>query len=251
MTLVKTSACGAGLEARTEGHSATLLADGRVLVAGGEAAPLAPAQFLSSAELYDPVTGSFSATGSLAGASYQHFAVLLGNGKVLLAAGGGLDRAQLFDLATGAFTPTGSMSHVRAAPAVTRLADGSVLVVGGYGPPYGDFQATAEIYDTATGTFRSAGGTLGCHSNATMLDNGRVLLTGSLSSFCEGLLAGIRLDAEIYDPTTGTSGFTADMVVQRGRWHTATRLGGGSVLILGGNFPSLDLPPVPGEVFRY
>ncbi len=87
-------------------HSATLLPNGKVLVAGGAG---------TSAELYDPATGSWTVTGSLATARFRHTATLLPNGKVLI--GGGLDlnlnllaSAELYDPTLGIWTATGGLS---------------------------------------------------------------------------------------------------------------------------------------------
>jgi len=100
-------------------HTATLLPDGRVLVAGGRGA--GPGA-LDSAELYDPVSGKWSVTGSLVKPRVMHTATLLTNGKVLVVGGdtsaappdfGRGNTAELYDPATGTWTLTGSMSTPR------------------------------------------------------------------------------------------------------------------------------------------
>src|SRR5438093_8655597 len=116
--------------ARTR-HTATLLPNGKVLVAGGNNGPA-----LSSAELYDPASGTWTATGSLGTARERPTATLLPNGKVLVAGRAADDTndfksAELYDPATGTWTATGSMATGRAYHTATLLANGKVLVAGG------------------------------------------------------------------------------------------------------------------------
>ena len=124
-------------------HTATLLPNGQVLVAGGES--------LASAELYDPPTGMWTAADSMANARFDHTATLLPNGQVLVAGGGfsGLASAELYDPATGVWTATGSMAIARVSHTATLLPNGQVLVAGG-GPE--GTHATAEL------TIRRLGG---------------------------------------------------------------------------------------------
>jgi hypothetical protein len=125
-------------------HTATLLQDGRVLIAGGEGES-AP----SSAEIYDPGTGTFTTTGSLITGRLLQAAVLLANGNVLIvggtATGPGLASAELYSPATGMFTALGNMTQARSYPAAALLADGRVLITGGAGADYQPLDS-AELY---------------------------------------------------------------------------------------------------------
>jgi hypothetical protein len=128
-----------------------LLPNGKVLVAGGLRGV---SGCLSSAELYDPASGSWSATGSLHTARNQHAATLLPNGNVLVAGGGGdnsgLSSAELYDSVSGTWTVTGSLNDERIYDTATLLPNGQVLVAGGVdqiGPV-----ASAELYSSSTST---------------------------------------------------------------------------------------------------
>lgn len=207
--------------ART-GHRATLLADGRILVTGGTAAGAPP-----TAEIFDPRTSRFSATGALSASRSEHTATLLPNGKVLVTGGfnnarGPLSSAELYDPVTGTFTSTGEMIAGRRGHTATLLSNGSVMIVGG-GPE------TNESYDIASGTFMGSGSLVTPRSShtATMLPGGNVLVAGGF--------AATDLDSvEIYDAGTRTWTEAVALGESRSSGHSATLLADGSVLFSGG-----------------
>lgn len=205
-------------------HTATLLPDGKVLVAGG----FDGSAFLASAEIFDPVAGTFTATGTMLAARSSFSAVLLAhgpaatNGKVLVAGGDSAKTAELFDPSTGIFTAVGATTTVLFDSKAVLLNSGKVLFVGS---PVN----TAQVFDPATMTFaataRMTTSRLG--PTATLLNDGKVLITG-------GYIQIDSLDtAEVFDPATGTFTATGDLITARSG-HTATLLNNGKVLVAGG-----------------
>jgi hypothetical protein len=216
------------LETRS-GHSATLLPDGKVLIAGGMRRNQ---DFYKSAELYDPATGKFQPTGEMNQRRVGHIAVLLGSGKVLVAGGwvgqGGTDSAELYDPATGRFTAIAKMVTRRGRPSATLLADGDVLIAGGEEPD-NESLASAEIFHVKTLSFQATGSMRHARIShtATLLTDGRVLIAG-------GYAGGVSSGAELYDPRSGTFTETASLNTARCK-HTAGLLPDGRVLIAGGS----------------
>jgi WD40 repeat protein len=211
------------------GHTATLLPDGRVLVAGGAS---------NTSELYDPRTGRWTAMGTMTHARTWHSATLLADGRVLVAGGmdaGGilLASAELYDPGTGTWTITGSLTEPFSGHTATRLTNGTVLVAGGFekGNGFPGSRASAELYDPVTGTWAATHDMTHARSNhtATLLPDGRVLVAGGHS--------GTRLaSAELYDPVSATWTAAADMT-EPYLGHTATLLPNGTVLVAGGDVP--------------
>jgi Bacterial Ig-like domain (group 2)/Galactose oxidase, central domain len=229
-------------------HTATLLPNNKVLVAyGSNSGSYEPATGyvgLSSVELYDPATGKFAEIEGDTGLGiYGHSSTLLSNGTVLLAAGfinsiwdyGGSSAdngAGLYDPATGVFSTTGSLTANRGDHTATLLVTGKVLFAGGSSvDPTGPGLASAELYDPASGTFTLTGSMTDARymHTATLLNNGKVLITGGAVSDTSAPLA----SAELYDPSTGVFTPTGSMAAGREQ-HTATLLSDGRVLIVGG-----------------
>ena len=208
------------------GQTATLLANGKVLVAGGVDASNQP---VATAELFDPATGTFTATGSMISARSSHTATLLAhgsaatNGKVLLIGGSSDNTAELFDPATGTFTATGSPTLQQSEQAATLLANGKVLVAGGV-------YTVAELFDPATNSFTVTGAMTTRREEATaiLLNDGTVLITGGFDSGLDPINT-----AELYNPATGTFAATGSMNVARSG-YASTLLNNRKVLVTGG-----------------
>lgn len=216
-------------------HTATRLLDGKVLVTGGLANDRIDGKVLSAAELYDPATGSWTATAPMTKARWGHTATLLPDGTVLVAGSyrSGLDpiaSAELYDPRTRTWSDTGNMTRGRGGHTATLLPNGKVLVVSGGAEDTeiegGPRSASAELYDPSTGdwtaTTRMVEARIG--STATLLLDGTVLVAGGDGGFTA---------AELYDPRT--TKWTATGSMADGRFgHTATLLLDGTVLATGG-----------------
>ncbi|HJQ13307.1 MAG TPA: kelch repeat-containing protein [Anaerolineales bacterium] len=214
-------------------HSATLLPDGKVLIAGGFREEGTQEIAIASAEIFDPATNIFTPTSDMNEPRNGHTATLLPNGKVLLAGGwnqqGRTATAELYDPQTGTFEYTGSLMAPRQGLTATLLKNGQVLIAGG-DSARNTPQLTAELYDPTTEMFTPTGdlksGRFG--HTATLLNDGKVLLIGGTSGN-DNILA----SAEIYDPETSQFTSTNDANLVRYK-HTAVLLRDGNVLILGG-----------------
>ncbi len=191
--------------ARSE-HTATLLPNGKVLLAGGAN----DAGLASEEEIFEPLSGSWTITGPLNRPRVDHTATLLPNGKVLVAGGAdyngifyaGMDSsAELYDPSTGTWTVTGSMNKARAYHTAALLPDGKVLVIGG-GDGNGFYVPTCELYDPVFGTWTVAGSlsTNVDYHTATLLPNGQMLVAGGYPAWY-----GDPAFAELFDTGLGYS----------------------------------------------
>lgn len=255
----KFSAGGSKMSVARAEHTATLIsgcncpADGKVLIAGGTSAPGSLGSTIRSAELYDPATGKFTATGAMKATRARHSATLLASGplagNVLIAggtsdeSGGDVASAELYDPTTGQFTSTGRMSTPRENHSATWLSPGvvsgtlagSVLVAGG-----GVVSApsdSAEVFNPQTATFSPVGAmtTARTLQAAVLLSSGKVLIAGGQSSDTDFLQS-----AELFDPAHATFAATGPMRnLHAGA--TATVLENGDALIAGGRSNFADL----------
>jgi hypothetical protein len=217
-------------------HTATLLNDGKVLVAGGYSS----AGGLSAAEVFDPSSEIFTPTGSMQSGRFGQSATLLSpqvaNGGKVLMAGGNTATAELYDPSNGTFTPTGSMATLRSFQTSTQLRDGRVLVTGGRDVEDNPV-ASAELYDPAIGTFTLIGSmaTARYGHTATLLDDGTVLVTGGM-----GVTGQPLVTAEQFDTSNGTFRSVGSMGTARD-FHAATLLASGKVLVTGGGSATAEL----------
>jgi hypothetical protein len=236
-------------------HSATLLLDGKVLLAAGS-------QSANTAELFDPATGAFTATtgtlkgGYLAvntGGRYQHAATRLADGRVLFTGGqGGTTQgvgqsAEVYDPGTGLFTNVTPMNAGRYFHSMVALPNGTVMALGGNVPNLSSTNST-EIFDPAANAGAGAWTTVGSLNgrsltSAVRLNDGRVFLAGGQNAWqgsdattTPSTSQTISRTTQIFDPATGT--WSAGANLATARWgHTSLLLPNGKVLMVGGTGP--------------
>lgn len=236
------------------GHTATLLTNGKVLVVGGNSGSF-NSNTLDSAELYDPVNGTWSVTGSLKQSRSYHTATLLPNGLVLVAGGEVVSgqsfvltrTAELYDPGAGEWRSTGDLNTGRDLHTATLLQNGNVLVAGGIGFENLD---SAELYDAATGMWSRTGNLVAARywHTATLLQNGKVLVAGGQFDVGSNL-SQILKSTELYDPVSRTWNRTADLNAFRSE-HTATQMQNGKVFVASGDDP-YDYPTSNGTAEIY
>ena len=279
---------GSMITARSYGISATVLTDGKVLIAGGytEGLPIWGSAPTAAAEIYDPATGTFSPTGSMNSARALHSATLLLDGRVLIAGGYGFGgscqtSAELYDPSTGTFTLAGDLTALSvaslrpagnpgmrppagvSAPHIS-LMNGKILFAGSDGLPAPE--TYAAVWNPATGTFDPGVGQMSApraDQAMTLLPDGKALVTGGSSwttveplSWDQDYVVNggpimYRIcclsSAELFDPATEQFTVAGSMVAPRAG-HTAAVLSSGDVLIVGGTLLSGDVNIATGGI---
>ncbi len=246
----------------------TVLNDGRVLIAGGIDLTGAP---LSSCEIFDPATNTFTATGNLAGPRALHAAVRMADGRVMVAGGtnnttdllaiiGGVQNTtEIFNPATGTWSNGPNLSGRRVWPALTLLNTGRVMVSGGVevtlflGIPLAATSTTrTQLYNPATNSWSNGAsmpnGRASHDVNQVTLADGRVLMTGGVlvPDLANAANAAMIQAADVYNPATNT--WAAYPMSQARSLHSATRLPDGRVLVCGGSQGLLSAPTTTDTV---
>jgi len=215
--------------------TATLLPDGRVLVAGGVGGDPGQQLALQSAELYDPATSTWSAAASMRVVRYIHTGTLLLDGTVLVAGGrdparGTQGSAERYDPVTNTWSAAGTLRSLHYSHTATLLPSGKVLITGGYCCGIGSLWS-AELYDPVVNTWSRAAdmNTARSGHTATLLPSGTVLVAGGALDSASTALA----STELYDPDSDTWTTMASMNAPR-HDHVALLLANGMVLVTGG-----------------
>ena len=220
-------------------HTAVLLPDGRVLILGGTG-PYVSGGLIRSAEVFEPETASFRVVGDMTVERHPFTATLLRDGRVLIAGGDAAGTAEIFDPDSGEFRSIASMTAPRTFHTATLLYDGTVLIAGGFnGLLYPESGAqpldTTEIFDPAAGTFSPGPPLLwkrAWHA-ATLMSDGRVLLTGGIREVPVGGEAVINRGAEFVDTVARTASPAPLMQFERYA-HQGLLLHDGLVALVGG-----------------
>lgn len=210
------------------GHTASVLGNGKVLLAGG-ASP-------TSEELYDPDSKHWSLAGAMSTPRFNAGAAVLSNGAVMVTGGGTgessgpvLASSEVYDPSSDRWSPAASLNTARRGHTMTLLKNGAILVTGGTNEN-GDTLASSELYDPGSGTWKKlpdmhAGRAL---HTATLLSSGKVLVVGG-----SGQAWTQNNSTELFDPATSTWTSQGSMSNSR-QEHTATRMIGDLVVVNGG-----------------
>jgi hypothetical protein len=219
-----------------------VLADGDVLIAGGEELDN---ESLASAEIFHVATLSFRPTGSMHHARVSQTATMLKDGRALIVggyAGSVASSAELYDPKTGVFTETGSLRTARCKHTAGLLPDGRVLIAGGSDSRgWSGNLSSAEIYDPQTGKF----------TTASSLNESRFKLPDEAVQLASGklLVAGGSKEVEVYDPATGRFSLAAGEMNDKWHFMSETKLRDGSVLLAGG-YPNNDQATAQTWIYR-
>lgn len=233
-------------DARTQ-HSATFMADARVLLAGGQGIN----GILSAAEIYDPVTGLWSRTGSLLQSRKGHGATLLWSERVLLTGGwgdsGALGTVEQYDPFARIWSPAPPLpgGARRALHTAVRISKGRVFVAGGWDES-SQARAEAFLFDPSVGSWSVVApmSLARAGHSATVLANGRVLLTGGWTEAASNALA----SAELYDPSSGAWSWTGPMMTGRAQ-HATVLLNDGRIFVAGGLTDNLGTRTNSAEIY--
>lgn len=213
------------MSAQRVAHSSETLANGKILVFGGDNGNGTSYVVHKTAELYN--NGSWSSTGSMLENRKLAASVVLSNGNVLVIGGRDADQnefasCEIYDVATGTWSYTDSMADQRSATVAITLNNGKVLAIGG------DYTGTCELYDQTTNTWSTTGSLTVNRDgwfDAVKLNDGNVLIVGGDSE-----------TAEIYNVASGTWSAVADPMNLARTAPTAIVMTNGKVLVAGGNF---------------
>ncbi|HET9741527.1 MAG TPA: YDG domain-containing protein [Terriglobales bacterium] len=205
------------------GHTATLLPNGKVLIAGGEDASTTPVT-LSTTEVYNATSQTFSpGPAPLQVARFEHTATLLPNEKILMAGGDTAGTAELYDFAGASSAATGSLNSARSGQVATVLPDGLTLIAGGN---VSGAVNTVELYDSSTGTFTAIAATTNtarANASATLLNDGTVIVVGGVDATPTALAT-----AEAYTPSYDPQGTP---IIASNNGDGSLTVGGGDALV--------------------
>lgn len=223
----------ANMNVKRAGHASVMLADGTILVMGGDI--VGNNSTTRSAELYDPINNIWTVKANLNTARQSHTATLLNDGRVLVTGGANgstaLSSTEIYDPTSDTWSTGPTMAYARAAHTATLLPNGKVLIAGGSGTA----STKTEIFDPSNNTLSNAQSSNYAHSGHTAtlitLSDGvtqKILVIGT---------NGLTNQAELYDYINNSWSVTNNMNTSRIQFGVA-KLNNGNVLISGGRISS-------------